>query len=159
MNSTKNPDDTGMFIPPVVFYIITFIIGILMQRIIPFRNSLFEYAMAKIFGVLMVIIALVFLFISVRQFIIDKTTFEVNKPVAVLQTRGVYNLTRNPMYVGLLFLYLGMTFLIGNFWQLILLPLLFFFIQEYVIKREEKYLERKFGQQYISYKLKVRRWL
>jgi protein-S-isoprenylcysteine O-methyltransferase Ste14 len=96
---------------------------------------------------------------SVRQFIIDKTTFEVNKQVTTLQAKGIYSITRNPMYVGLLFLYLGVTCFIGNLWNIILLPILFIFIQEYVIKREEKYLQREFVQRYTEYKNKVRRWL
>ena len=63
------------------------------------------------------------------------------------------------MYVSLLLVYTGLSFLIGNWWNLILLPLLVFIVQEYVIKREEKYLDRRFGQQYADYKKRVRRWL
>ncbi len=63
------------------------------------------------------------------------------------------------MYVSLLLVYTGLSFLIGNWWNLILLPLLVFIVQEYVIKREENYLDRRFGQQYADYKKRVRRWL
>jgi protein-S-isoprenylcysteine O-methyltransferase Ste14 len=63
------------------------------------------------------------------------------------------------MYVSLLLLYTGLSFIIGNWWNLILLPVLFFVVQEYVIKHEEKYLDRRFGEQYSEYKTKVRRWL
>jgi protein-S-isoprenylcysteine O-methyltransferase Ste14 len=63
------------------------------------------------------------------------------------------------MYVGLLFVYLGITCFIGNWWNIILLPLLIFIMQAYVIKSEEKYLERAFGDEFIEYKKRVRRWL
>ena len=63
------------------------------------------------------------------------------------------------MYVGLAILYLGITCLIGNWWNVILFPLLFIIVQEYIIKREEKYLELEFGKEYNDYKKTVRRWL
>ena len=63
------------------------------------------------------------------------------------------------MYVGLAIVYLGITCFIGNWWNIIFLPLLFLIVQEYIIKREEKYLELEFGQQYDDYKRTVRRWL
>ena len=81
------------------------------------------------------------------------------KPATSLQTTGIYSITRNPMYVGLLFVYIGLTFLIGNLWNFIFFPLLVIFIQEYIIKREEKYLQHEFGQEYEMYKQRVRRWL
>jgi protein-S-isoprenylcysteine O-methyltransferase Ste14 len=49
--------------------------------------------------------------------------------------------------------------LIGNWWNIILFPLLLLIIQEYIIKREEKYLALEFGQQYEEYRRNVRRWL
>jgi len=63
------------------------------------------------------------------------------------------------MYLGLVFAYLGLTCFLGNCWNLLLLPLLILLIQEYVIKKEERYLQEEFGQEYESYKSKVRRWL
>jgi protein-S-isoprenylcysteine O-methyltransferase Ste14 len=63
------------------------------------------------------------------------------------------------MYVGLAIVYLGVTCLIGNWWNIILFPLLLLVIQEYIIKREEKYLERAFGEKYLDYKSRARRWL
>jgi protein-S-isoprenylcysteine O-methyltransferase Ste14 len=63
------------------------------------------------------------------------------------------------MYVALAIIYLGLTCLIGNWWNIIFFPLLFLVIQEYVIKSEEKYLERAFGNEYLNYKRRVRRWL
>jgi protein-S-isoprenylcysteine O-methyltransferase Ste14 len=63
------------------------------------------------------------------------------------------------MYISLLLIYTGLSFIIGNWWNLVLLPFLFLLVQEYIIKREEKYLDRRFEQEYTDYKSKVRRWL
>jgi protein-S-isoprenylcysteine O-methyltransferase Ste14 len=63
------------------------------------------------------------------------------------------------MYVGLAIFYLGITCLVGNWWNVVLFPLLFMIVQEYIIKREEKYLELEFGKEYFDYKNSVRRWL
>jgi protein-S-isoprenylcysteine O-methyltransferase Ste14 len=63
------------------------------------------------------------------------------------------------MYQGLVFVYIGLTCIAGNWWNLILLPLLLFVVQQYVIRREESYLTREFGSIYSEYKARVRRWL
>jgi protein-S-isoprenylcysteine O-methyltransferase Ste14 len=81
------------------------------------------------------------------------------KAAASLQTKGVYQVSRNPMYLGLALLYLGFTCYFGNWWNVILFPLLLLIVQEFVIKREERYLKRRFGQQYDDYQQIVRRWL
>lgn len=63
------------------------------------------------------------------------------------------------MYVGLLFVYIGMAFLKGNWWTIILIPFVILMVTQMIIIKEEKYLERAFGETYLDYKLKVRRWL
>jgi protein-S-isoprenylcysteine O-methyltransferase Ste14 len=105
------------------------------------------------------IVALYFLVRSLRQFFLTKNTLILIKPASSLQITGIYRITRNPMYVGLAILYLGITCFIGNWWNVILFPLLFIIVQAYIIKREERYLELEFGEQYNAYKETVRRWL
>ena len=80
-------------------------------------------------------------------------------PASSLQTNGIYHITRNPMYLGLAIVYLGLSCLIGNWWNIILLPFLLLLVQQYIIKNEEKYLERRFGKEYAECRHKVRRWL
>ena len=92
-------------------------------------------------------------------FLKTKNSVVTIKPATSLQTKGVYSVSRNPMYVSLFLLYVGFSLIIGNWWNFILFPLLFLIVKEYVVKREEKYLERRFGQHYKEYKKKTRRWL
>jgi len=156
INTSKGP---GVYVPPPLFYVITFIAAVLIQGKIPLSDVQFQLRITKIGGITLLIIALFFLFRSLRQFFLSKNTIILIKPASSLQTTGIYKISRNPMYVGLAIVYLGITCLIGNWWNIILFPLLLLIVQEYIIKREEKYLELEFGQDYEEYTRKVRRWL
>jgi len=157
MESKK--DSPGVYIPPPLVYVLTFLAAVFIQKIVAINNAVFRLQLTKLVGILMLAISLVFLYTSLRKFFLTKNTLILIKPASSLQTTGIYNISRNPMYVSLTLIYLGLTCLIGNWWNIILFPILFFILQEYIIKREEKYLERAFGIEYTNYKRKVRRWL
>ena len=152
-------DHPGVYIPPPLFYVATFLVALLIQKVVPLNKDFFYTSASKIIGSIIILIALFFNFPALRQFFKTKNTLVTVKPANSLQTKGIYSVSRNPMYISLLLLYTGLSFIIGNWWNLLLLPVLFLIVQEYVIKREEKYLDRRFGQQYYDYKAKVRRWL
>ena len=156
INKFKGP---GVYIPPPLFYVFIFLASVFIQRKLPISEILFHQTIIKIVGVLFLIVALFFLVRSLRQFFLTKNTLILIKPASSLQKTGIYGITRNPMYVGLAFVYIGVACLVGNWWTFILLPFLIFIIQEYIIKREEKYLEIEFGQTFRDYKKTVRRWL
>ncbi len=156
IDKSKGP---GVYIPPPLFYVLIFIAAVRIQKIIPIPDQLFHLTVIKVVGVILLISALYFSVKSLRQFFLTKNTIILIKPASSLQVTGIYRTTRNPMYVGLAILYLAITCFIGNWWNVILFPLLFFIIQEYIIKREEKYLELEFGEEYNDYKKTVRRWL
>ena len=97
----------------------------------------------------------------VLQFIKSKTTVnpiqfeEVNK----LVTSGIFKYSRNPMYLGMLMIVLSTSIFYLNIYS-ILTPLLFIlWINKFQIKREEEFLIEKFGDEYLSYKKKTRRWI
>lgn len=152
-------DSPGVYIPPPLIYILTFLAAVFIQRKFPINNSLFHEQFTKIMGVLFLLTALFFLVRSLRQFFLSKNTVVLIKPASSLQTNGIYSITRNPMYVSLALVYLGISCFVGNWWSIILFPLLLLIVQQYIIKREEKYLERRFGREYLDYKAKVRKWL
>ena len=89
-----------------------------------------------------------------------RTTINPMKPQATssIVDSGVYRLTRNPMYVGLTGLYLGVTVLIDSLWPLLLLPMVLVALYFFVIRREERYLAARFGADYEDYRRRVRRW-
>lgn len=72
---------------------------------------------------------------------------------------GIYARTRNPMYLGMAIAYLGFAILLHSMPSLLLWPVALFIVRTQVIAREERYLEAKFGQAYLDYTKRVRRWL
>ena len=88
-----------------------------------------------------------------------KTSIIPNRPAAAIVTSGPFRITRNPMYVSMTLIYLGVTLWIDSIWPLVFLPIILFTVQRAVIAREERYLEAKFGEAYRGYKGRVRRWI
>ena len=72
---------------------------------------------------------------------------------------GPYRFSRNPMYVGLVLFLLALIVYLSNVVLLIFMPLFVILINQLFIVREEKLLEAKFGQKYLEYKNRVRRWI
>ena len=155
----KTTDSPGIHFPPPVIYAVIFLAAVFIQKKISIDDHFFKSRMIFVIGILFFLLAVYYIARSMNQFIQTKNTIIPNKPAESLQTTGIYHSTRNPMYLGLVMVYLGLSCLIGNWWNIILLPLLLLIIQEYIIKKEEKYLARKFGQEYIDYSRQVRRWL
>ncbi len=76
-----------------------------------------------------------------------------------LVVTGIFAITRNPMYLGLVFVLLGWFVYLSNFTSLIMVPLFVLYMNSFQILPEERALESKFGQEFVVYKAKVRRWL
>ena len=81
------------------------------------------------------------------------------KPTPQLVDRGPFRITRNPMYLQMILICVGIAVILGNVWILIMTPFSAWVLQRFAILPEEVYLERKFGAQYLAYKHRVRRWL
>ncbi len=81
------------------------------------------------------------------------------KPTARIVERGPFRLTRNPMYLQMVLVCIGLAIMLWNVWILLLTPLCAWALQRLAIIPEEAYLESKFGEQYIAYKERVRRWI
>lgn len=81
------------------------------------------------------------------------------RPSAALTTTGPFRFSRNPIYLAMTGLYLGVSLLVNSVWPLLLLAPLLLVMHRGVILREERYLSAKFGEVYAAYKSGVRRWL
>lgn len=81
------------------------------------------------------------------------------KPTPEIVSTGVYRLTRNPMYLGMAFLQMAIGFGLSNGWIVVLVPAVLAVVHVLVVRREESYLESKFGDEYLRYKAAVRRWV
>jgi protein-S-isoprenylcysteine O-methyltransferase Ste14 len=158
MKSTK--DSPGVFVPPPLFYAFVFLISFLLQGYFTIKRAFFFHSrLANILGLIFILIGLFFAVPAVRQFFKSKTSIIPIRPASSLQTSGIYSISRNPMYLGLLFQYLGLAFIFGNWWTLFLIPVLIALIYYRVIRPEERYLSRAFGDSYSDYRKKVRRWI
>ena len=87
------------------------------------------------------------------------TTLIPNRRATTLVTAGPHRITRNPMYVSLVALYLGVTLLGNSWWPAVLLPIVVLVVDRAVIAREERYLAAAFPGEYAAYCARVRRWL
>ena len=81
------------------------------------------------------------------------------KPTPHIEERGPFRWTRNPMYLQMVLVCLGVAVILMNWWILVLTPIAGWSLQRFAIMPEESYLERKFGEPYRAYKRRVRRWI
>ncbi len=88
-----------------------------------------------------------------------QTAIDISKPASRIVTDGPFRFSRNPGYVSLTLSYVGLSILADALWPLLLLPVVLVVMQRTVIQREEAYLQRKFGQPYLTYKASTRRWI
>lgn len=148
-----------LVIPPPVIMLTTALIMWLLSVFFPTfaRDVINSYTGA-------VIVGLVGLGISVAgavSFIRAKTTLDPRRPAdaSELVTSGIYRFTRNPMYLGILFMLIGWGLYLGNVLSLLFSIAFVLYIHPYQIRPEERLLQEKFGADFIAYKSKVRPWL
>ena len=99
------------------------------------------------------------IFFSKKELIRLGQPSEPRKPTTRIVTGGLYKYSRNPMYTGLTLCFAGLGIAIDKPWLLILLVPTVIIVQQLLIRPEERYLEAKFGEEFVHYKNTVRRWL
>ena len=87
------------------------------------------------------------------------TEVEPWKPSTALATKGLYGLSRNPIYLGFAITYLGLSIAMDSVAAALLLIPCLWVVDRFVIQREERYLAARFGADYEAYRTRVRRWL
>jgi len=143
-------------IPPLI-YLAGLVIGFLANLWIPI--SVLPNLVAWIPGGILAICGAVLSGSAVSRFKSTGTTVRPDRPVKTLVIAGPYKFTRNPMYLGLAFVYAGIAIAGQAVWALVLLPVVLAIIQRLAIKPEEAYLAWRFGSNYRSYTTRVRRWI
>ena len=150
-------DDHARVVNPFLIYIGLGLGAVFLQKLLPL--SFFAQPGASIVGVTIMIVSFVFGLPAVINMLVAKTTPNPHRPTTALVFSGPYHFSRNPMYIGLTLLYAGLMAYLQLPWGLILLPVVIWLITIWVIMPEEKYLEQKFGAEYLNYKSTVRRWI
>ncbi len=155
--ASKPTDHAGVWVPPPLIYVGMFGCGVLLQVVAPL--TFLPRLPARVAAVLFLGgYALLFGW-SYLLFRRTGTSIVPVKPSMALVVRGPYRLTRNPMYLSLVCLYLAAALWFDVVWALILGPLLVLVVQHLVISKEERYLEQTFGEVYRQYRARVRRWI
>jgi protein-S-isoprenylcysteine O-methyltransferase Ste14 len=150
-------DNPGINVPPPLIYLLPLVLGLLLDR--RARLPFLPRGVARGLGwsLLGGGIALNGWFLkTIRS---AEVPIRTDRPVPRLTTEGPFRYTRNPGYLALAVIYAGIAILRNSLWAMLLLPLVVVVIQREVIGREERYLERTFGEEYLAYKQRVRRWV
>jgi len=146
-------------VPPPIYMLLMAVLMWGLDKYFPIHDL--ESSLGVKLGVLLIITALIVDLKSLLQFFRGHTTINPIHPEKsrTLITTGMYQYSRNPMYLGLLFLLTGWGFILASASPLIMLPVFVVIITRQQILPEEQVLEQKFGQQYRDYKKSVKRWL
>jgi protein-S-isoprenylcysteine O-methyltransferase Ste14 len=109
-------------------------------------------------GLIVIFAALSIKLFAVQEIIRVKTNLNIRKPANDIATAGPYSVSRNPLYMGMILLNIGIGCIVNSLWIFFLSAGLAAALQKGVIEPEETYLEKKFGDKYLRYKARVPRW-
>ena len=150
-------DKSGAVAPPPLIYLGTLVFGLLINRRFP--TAFLPRTIARRLGWPLLsagVLLLGWFEWTIRH---AGTTDSPYEPVSHIVTEGPFHYTRNPAYLSMTMIYTAIATLANAFWAIVLLPVALLVTQRGVIEREERYLERKFGEEYLNYKARVRRWI
>lgn len=144
-------------LPPILIYAIVLLAGFSLGRAIPLAGLPAGWNQIPAF-----LLSLGGTFIALSGFFAlrrARTTVSPYGTADGLVATGAYMRTRNPIYLGLAWIYLGLASWSGSLWPLLLFPVLITVMNRFVIAGEEAHLEARFGKAWKDYKARVRRWM
>ena len=153
-------DASSRFVwPPVIYLVTALICGAISfvsnLRFVPGGLELPAIGL----GASLIALGLAVAIAAKRRFTSAGTAVRPTQPTTAIVADGIYRYTRNPMYAGMTLILFGLGLMLNQLWFLLAVPLAMTAVTYLAIKREETYLERKFGAEYLAYKKKVRRWV
>lgn len=157
--SDNSSDNSGVLIFPPLIPLSILVVGIILNFVVPLDLLSHVPLLVRIaVGIIAFVVGLGMVIGANRIFRHIGTNVNPSQPTRVLATTGVFTWTRNPMYVGGSIVLLGIAIGCALDWVPLLLVLSLPLVHYGIILREERYLERKFGDEYRSYKKKVPRY-
>ena len=151
----------GVPFPPPFLFAAGFLAGLAIERW-GLRLRVDDPELRPLFvllGWIGIALGLTFTMWGLLTFLRARTAIIPTRPARSLVVAGPYRFSRNPMYVGLTALYLGIALLFNVAWPILLLPIVLYALYLIVIRREERYLASAFAGDYAEYRRRVRRWL
>jgi protein-S-isoprenylcysteine O-methyltransferase Ste14 len=153
------PDVAGVIALPPLIFLGFLAAAAVLEAVVPLP-VLAAHALARyLAGAALAAGGFVMIGMGARRFLAAGTNIPPTLPTTALVVDGIYRRTRNPLYLGTTLVYLGLGVAAGSIWAIALLVPLLWVINVGVVAREERYLERKFGDAYRAYKTRVRRWI
>jgi protein-S-isoprenylcysteine O-methyltransferase Ste14 len=150
-------DNPGVVAHPPLIYLGSILAGSALHAAYPV--SVVPHAVAAPLGALSVAAAIALIGLSVRELCRAGTGVRTSDPTTVLVKSGPYRFSRNPIYLAFTLFHFGVGVWLNSAWVLGMLLPAVAMISYGVIAREEQYLARKFGEEYLHYRASVRRWI
>jgi len=147
----------GVIAPPPVLYGAALIAALVLHWFRPL--PIFSASVVRWLGIALVAVGLAVVIRVFRTMRAAGTNVDPRRPTTAIVTTGLFRFSRNPLYVGLTLMYLGLTLVFNTWWAIVLLVPLLMTMHRGVVQREERYLEPKFGEAYRQYRSRVRRYL
>ena len=154
---SEDTHGAGVRLPPPLILLLCLLAGIGLHYLLPLRIG-FESPL-NLIGVVFIVSALVIVGLCALAFRRAATAIEPWKPTTSMLYSGCYAFSRNPIYLGFCLLLFGIGITANSLWILLSTIPCATGIYYAAIVREEAYLERKFGADYLQYKQQVNRWL
>ncbi|HEX2741951.1 MAG TPA: isoprenylcysteine carboxylmethyltransferase family protein [Rubrobacter sp.] len=155
--SDETPDNPGVIAPPPLIYAAALAAGLLANR--RYRIPFLPRPLTRTLGWPLVIGGIAIGFLGSREMRRVETNLDPYKPTTAIVSDGPFRFTRNPLYLSMTLIYCGITALANALPAALLLPAVLYLMRRGVIEREERYLERKFGDEYLQYKARTPRWI
>ncbi|MBV8834976.1 MAG: isoprenylcysteine carboxylmethyltransferase family protein [Alphaproteobacteria bacterium] len=152
--------DTAGVVPPPLIVLGVILIGLALDRLAPIgvAGAVFPRSVRAAIGGTLVVAAAWPMARALWRFRLAGTPSEPWKPTTALATRGIYRRTRNPMYQAFALFALGFAFAFASDWMFLAFPLAVLIVHFAVVRREERYLSAKFGEDYRAYCARVPRY-
>ena len=157
--SSDQADHAGIRVPPPLIFLGLVVIGPLLDRFLGLAPLNIARPVQIVLVLVLVASGLAVVLAAMRRFARAGTRVEPWAPSSAIVSDGIYRFTRNPMYVGMALVMLGLALIIGSPASLVMVIVALLIVDRFVIRREEAYLEAKFGADYLDYRTRVRRWL
>ena len=157
---TEVRDNAGVIAPPPLIALAAVLLGLALDWLLPayVLTVLLSFWERVVIAVILIGAGAALAIPALRGFRSAGTHVEPWKASTVLVTGGVFGRLRNPMYVGLTLLLAGLSIFLASDWMLVMTIVFMPVIHFGVVKREERYLEAKFGDAYRAYKASVPRY-
>jgi protein-S-isoprenylcysteine O-methyltransferase Ste14 len=146
-------------VPPPVQFVLTFLVGVGLDRLMPWRPVWMGVASVHWAGFALAVAGCSLAAAAAGRFVLRRTTLDPTGEPARLVGNGANAWSRNPMYLSLTVVYLGLALALGRAWPLILVIVPWASMNWVVIPFEEARLSETFAQDYAEYCRKVRRWI